>query len=65
MTTHEITVDDMVCEGCVAALRQTLTAVDPEAHIRVSLAEHRLSIDSSLPRETLLVEIANAGYTPR
>jgi copper chaperone CopZ len=64
MTLHDIVVTDMVCEGCVDALRRAIAQADPQAEIEVLLGEQRLKVRSELDRGTLTAAISNAGYTP-
>jgi copper chaperone len=62
MITFEIPA--MSCGHCVRTITETVHAADPQAQVRADLAQHRVSVDSELPRETLAARLADAGYPP-
>lgn len=58
-------VPDMTCGHCVATITRAVKAADANARVEVSLAAHRVTIESELTEDELARQIAAAGYTPR
>lgn len=63
MSQYELKVSGMSCGHCVRAVEEAVQAVDPEAQVKVELAQGQVRIDSAQPREALAAAIAEAGYT--
>lgn len=57
-------VDDMTCGHCVSRITRALQDADAHARIDISLAEKRVSIETSLEEIDAARAIAQAGYTP-
>lgn len=55
---------DMSCGHCVAAIKEALKAADAQARIEIDLEARTAEVDSSLPRETLVAVLTEAGYPP-
>lgn len=55
---------DMSCGHCVKAVTQAVQAVDPAAEIVIDLPSHRLEVQTQAPREALVAQLVEAGYTP-
>lgn len=55
---------DMSCGYCVKAVTQAVQAVDPAAEIVIDLPSHRLEVQTQAPREALVAQLVEAGYTP-
>jgi copper chaperone len=55
---------DMTCGHCVKAVTQAVQAVDPAAEIVIDLPSHRLEVQTQAPREALVAQLVEAGYTP-
>ncbi len=56
------TVPDMSCGHCTAAIEKAIRQADAEARVTCDLADHSVSIDSTLPPEALRSAISDAGY---
>jgi copper chaperone len=54
----------MSCGHCVRAITEAVHAVDPAAEVKTDLATHRVEVQSTAPREALVAQLAEAGYTP-
>ena len=61
---HQFTVPDMTCGHCVSTITQALKAEDPTAKVEISLDEHLVKVESSLPGDEIAQCIVEAGYTP-
>ena len=61
----EIKVPDMTCGHCVSTITKAVKELDASARVDISLAEHRVKVDSKASKEDLLRRIAEAGYTPQ
>lgn len=61
-TTIELSVEGMSCASCVGRVERALQAVPGVVEANVNLATERASIRSSLPAETLIATVADAGY---
>ena len=60
----EIKVPDMTCGHCVSTITKAVKALDAAAQVDISLAEHRVRVESKATKEALLHAISEAGYTP-
>jgi len=60
----EFRVSDMTCGHCASTITQAVKELDAGAKLDISLAEHRVRVDSKATREDLLHAISQAGYTP-
>jgi len=60
----EFKVSDMTCGHCASTITQAVKELDAGAKLDISLAEHRVRVDSKATREDLLHAISQAGYTP-
>lgn len=58
----ELTLPDMTCGHCVAAITRTVQQLDPAARVQTDLATHRVQIESSQPAEALKAALAEEGY---
>ncbi len=59
----ELKVEGMSCQHCVASVTQAVQALDQHASVKVELAEGRVSVQTSAPRDALAAAIEDAGYT--
>lgn len=64
-TMIEIKVPDMTCGHCVSAVTKAVKALDPAATVDISLADHRVRVESRSAKDQILRVIAEAGYTPQ
>jgi copper chaperone len=60
----EFKLPEMTCGHCVKAVTAAVQAVDPAAQVEIDLPQHRLRVQSSQPRERIVAELVEAGYTP-
>ena len=63
MSQHQFQVAGMSCGHCVRAVEEAVQGVDPQAQVRVELAQGQVQVQSAQPREALAAAIADAGYT--
>lgn len=54
----------MSCGHCVRSITEAVQATDPAAQVQADLAGHRVTIDSSTPRDALVAALTAAGYAP-
>jgi copper chaperone len=57
-------IPDMTCGHCVRAVTEAVKAADPAAEVAIDLASHRVQVQSSAPRATLVAQLTEAGYAP-
>jgi copper chaperone len=55
-------VTGMTCEGCAAAVRRAVQAVDQKAEVAVDLAGGLLEIDGTVDRQRIVQAIERAGF---
>ncbi len=60
----ELKVPDMTCGHCVSTITKAVKELDASASVDISLAEHRVRVESKASKDALLKRIAEAGYTP-
>ena len=58
----ELKLPDMTCGHCVKTVTTTVQKLDPAAKVDCDLAEHRVRIDTALPRERVVQALAIEGY---
>lgn len=54
----------MSCNHCVRAITEAAHAVDAQATVQADLAQHRVQIDTTAPREAVVAQLVQAGYAP-
>ena len=54
----------MSCGHCVRAITEAVHAIDPAADVKADLPTHRLEVQTRLPREAVVSQLVEAGYTP-
>jgi len=59
-----LTIPSMTCGHCVKAITQAVQVADPQATVQADVAQHRVDVQTSTPREQLLQLLAEAGYAP-
>ncbi len=57
-----LTIADMSCGHCKAAVEQAIAAADPAARAEVDLAAKTARIDSAVPPAHILSALQKAGY---
>jgi copper chaperone len=60
-----LTVPDMSCGHCKAAVEKAVASVDPAATVTVDLPARTVAITSTAPTETLIAALATEGYPAR
>ncbi len=60
----ELKVPDMTCGHCASTITKAVKELDASAKVDISLAEHRVRVQSKASKEALLQSIVEAGYTP-
>lgn len=58
----EFNLPTMTCGHCVKAVTQALQELDPHARVDIDLPSHRVSVQTTQPRETVVATLAQAGY---
>jgi copper chaperone len=61
---HTFQIPNMTCGHCVRAVTQAVQAADPVARVQADLATHQVTVETSASRETVAVQLAQAGYQP-
>ena len=64
MNRYQYRVDAMHCQGCVKRMREAIQAEDAQAEVSGEPADHRLQVDSALPRDRIAQLLTEAGYPP-
>ncbi|MFA9441505.1 heavy-metal-associated domain-containing protein [Uliginosibacterium sp. sgz301328] len=59
-----LTIPAMTCGHCESRVRQAIAALDPSAHVEVSLSDKRVRIGSEQPQHKIVAALAEAGYPP-
>ena len=62
MNRYQYRVDAMHCQGCVKRMREAIQAEDAQAEVSGEPADHRLQVDSALPRDRIAQLLTEAGY---
>ena len=57
------TVEGMTCGHCEKAVTKALLSLDPNAKVRIDLAQNMVAVASTQPREVLAKAITEEGYT--
>ena len=64
MSTIELTLPSMTCGHCVKTVTAAAQRLDPAARVEADLASHRVTVQTSAPREALVKALADEGYQP-
>jgi copper chaperone len=60
----EFKLDSMTCNHCVATVTQALKQADPNAQVKIDLASHQVTVESTKERAVLAQALNAAGYPP-
>ena len=60
--TTELTVGGMTCEGCVNAVKRTLSRVPGVTSVQVDLAAGRAKVQGEAAAAQLIAAVEKAGY---
>jgi copper chaperone len=63
-TMYEFQIPSMSCGHCVKAVTAAVQAADPQAQVEVDLPQHKLQVHSQAPRDAVVAQLVEAGYTP-
>lgn len=58
----QLSVPDMMCDGCAGAITEALTQADSAAQVEVDLQRKQVSVESTLSKRALRKAIKKAGY---
>lgn len=61
---YQFQIPNMSCGHCVRAVTEAVKAADPQAEVQVDLPAHQVQVRSSAPREAVVAQLSQAGYTP-
>jgi copper chaperone len=59
---HTFQIPNMSCGHCVRAITEAVQAADATAQVTVDLPTHQVQVQTPLPREAVLAQLAQAGY---
>ena len=62
MTPIDLTLPAMTCGHCVKTVTAAAQRLDPAALVQADLATHRVTVQTSAPREALVKALADEGY---
>ncbi len=57
-------IPDMTCGHCVRSVTAAVKAADPAAEVTIDLPSHRVQVQTAAPREAVVAQLVEAGYTP-
>jgi copper chaperone len=58
----ELTLPDMTCGHCVATVKRTVAALDPNAQIDIDLPSHHVRIQTQADAEQVRKALEEEGY---
>jgi copper chaperone len=61
---YEFQIPNMSCGHCVKAVTDAVKAADPQAEVQVDLQHHTVQVRSTAPRDSVVLQLAEAGYAP-
>lgn len=60
----EFDVEAMSCGHCVGRVTEAVRQVDPAARVEVDLTTHKVRVETSRDRATVVSALTEAGYPP-
>ncbi|MEL6440176.1 MAG: heavy-metal-associated domain-containing protein [Cyanobacteria bacterium J06621_8] len=60
--TINLQVPSMVCEGCVAAVKDAIIAAEPSAKVEIDLATKKVAVESSSSEAAIKQIIIDVGH---
>jgi copper chaperone len=63
-TMYEFQIPNMSCGHCVKAITEAVKTADPQAHVQADLPNHKVQVQTAVPREAVVARLAEAGYAP-
>ena len=64
MPASAFTIPDMSCQHCVQSITRAIQAADAHAQVEADIAQHQISVTSTLDTAALQAIITEAGYSP-
>ena len=61
----KLSVPDMTCGHCKAAVERAIAATDAGAKVQVDLDSHTVAVETSAPTDALLRALSGEGYEAR
>ncbi len=61
---HDFSIPNLSCGHCVRAVTEAVQAADPAAEVQADPASKQVAVQLTLPRETVVALLAEAGYAP-
>lgn len=61
---HQFHIPNMSCGHCVRAITEAVKTADNQAEVKVDLPSHQVQVQSTVPRETVVAQLTEAGYAP-
>ncbi|CAH0355592.1 heavy-metal-associated domain-containing protein [Aquabacterium sp. CECT 9606] len=58
----EFQIPSMSCGHCIKAVTEAVQSVDAQAKVQVNLAQHQVTVETSLQRAAIAAALAEAGY---
>ena len=58
-------IPNMNCGHCVRAITEAVQAADAAAQVSADLSTHRVQVQTSQPRESVVRQLTAAGYPPQ
>ncbi len=62
MTPIDLTLPAMTCGHCVKTVTAAAQRLDPAAQVQADLATHRVTVQTTTPRDALVKALADEGY---
>ncbi len=63
MPAFELTLPAMTCGHCVKTVTAAAQRLDPAALVQTDLATHRVTVQTTAPRDVLVKALADEGYS--
>ena len=58
----KLKVPDMTCGHCAQTIEKAVKSVDPQAQVKVDLAQKTVTVDTNAPEEKIADVVRSAGY---
>ena len=62
MSQQSFTVQGMTCGHCERAVQTAIKTLDPQAEVKIDLAQNLVEVNTSQPREAVAAAISEEGY---
>ena len=61
----EFNIPAMSCGHCVRAITEAVKQADPDAQVTVDLPTKQVTVQTSQPRDAVVLALSEAGYAPQ